>query len=63
MADFFTNNVMLIDGLKRGNASAYSILMKKYNQKLCVYAFSLTKDYGKAEDIVQEVFINIWYKR
>ena len=63
MADFFTNNVMLIDGLKRGNASAYSILVKKYNQKLCVYAFSLTKDYGKAEDIVQEVFINIWYKR
>lgn len=63
MDGFSINNLILIDGLKRGKGEAYSYLVEKYHQKLCVYAFTLTHDHDKAEDIVQNVYLNIWQKR
>jgi RNA polymerase sigma-70 factor (ECF subfamily) len=53
----------LINALKKGDAKAYTFLVNQYHHKLCVYAFSLTKDHNLSEDIVQNVFMSIWNKK
>lgn len=63
MADFSTDNASLIKALKIGKTEAYTFLVEQYNQKLCVYAFSLSHDHNLAEDIVQNVFIRVWQQR
>lgn len=59
----FTNNIILIRQLKKGNEKAYSFLLNYHHHPLCVYADSLIKDKGLAEDIVQNVFVRVWEKR
>ena len=59
----YDNNNLLISGLKKGDAEAYSYLVDTYNLRLCVYANSLINDKAQAEDIVQNVFMKIWEKR
>lgn len=54
------DNISLINGLKKGDSRAYSLLVVTYHNKLCVYAYQLTNDRDYAKDIVQNVFINIW---
>ncbi|WP_179333184.1 RNA polymerase sigma factor [Winogradskyella costae] len=63
MLDFSRDNTKLIEALKSGNTNAYTFLVKQYNQKLCVYAFSLSHDHDLAQDIVQNVFIRTWQQR
>lgn len=53
----------LINAVKKGDAKAYTQLVNQYHHKLCVYAFSLTKDHNLSEDIVQNVFMSIWNKK
>lgn len=57
------NNNILIENLIEGNESTYAYIMDEYYSKLCVYAQGLTRDKFKAEDIVQNVFLKVWYKR
>lgn len=54
------DNISLINGLKKGDSKAYSLLVDTYHNKLCVYAYQLTNDRDYAKDVVQNVFINIW---
>lgn len=63
MVDYLTDNAALIQGLKNGKTEAYTFLVEQYNQKLCVYAFSLSQDHNLAQDIVQNVFIRVWQQR
>jgi len=58
-----SNNTFLISALKNGEAVAYTFLLKKYHNKLCIYAYTLTNDYDLSEDIVQNVFMGIWNTR
>ncbi|MCM4169381.1 ECF RNA polymerase sigma-E factor [Arenibacter antarcticus] len=57
------NDFTLLNALKKGDVKAYTVLVNNYHHKLCVYAFSLTNDSDLSEDIVQNVFMNIWRKR
>jgi RNA polymerase sigma-70 factor (ECF subfamily) len=59
----FTKNITLAKQLSLGNTKAYDFLMDTYYKNLCRYAFTLTHDKGKAEDIVQNVFVKIWVNR
>ncbi|HAH56272.1 MAG TPA: RNA polymerase sigma-70 factor [Flavobacterium sp.] len=59
----FIKDIDLIDALKKGDEKAYTFLVNQYHHKLCVYAFSLTKDHDLSEDIVQNVFLSIWKKK
>ena len=59
----FKNQSLLIEGLKKGNESAYVHLVECYHNRLCVYSNSLIKDDLMAEDIVQNVFVQVWEKR
>ncbi len=63
MVSEFSDNVFLINQLKQGNERAYAYLVDAYHHRLCVYANSLVADKGRAEDIVQNVFIRTWEQR
>lgn len=53
----------LVNGLRRGNRSAFHELYCVYHQDIYAYAISLLKSKHLAEDLLQEVFIKIWEKR
>lgn len=59
----YRDDITLIRALKNEDSKAYAFLLNNYHHKLCVYAFSFTNDHDASEDIVQNVFIQIWKKR
>ncbi len=59
----FTNNFYLAEQMRIGNCKAYDFLMNSFYQKLCAYAYTLSHDHGIAEDIVQNVFVEVWLNR
>lgn len=59
----FSNNKTLIKHLRKGDEDAFVYLMEINHKKLCVYAKSLCRDIYLAEDIVQNVFLNVWERR
>jgi len=59
----FSNNKILVDGLKKGQEKAYMFLLDTYHRKLHAYALSLIDDSSKADDIVQNVFLKTWQHR
>ncbi|MDO6518096.1 RNA polymerase sigma factor [Zobellia uliginosa] len=63
MYKHFSNQSLLIQGLKQGDEEAYTYLVENYHNRLCAYANSLIRDDLLAEDIVQNVFVQIWEKR
>jgi RNA polymerase sigma-70 factor (ECF subfamily) len=61
MQDFDDNELLLL--LKKGSLEAYEILFEKYYKLLCLQAAILLADEAEAEDLVQELFIEIWDKK
>jgi len=45
------------------NYNKFEQLFNEYYSELCRFAISFVKDNDSAEDIVQQVFINLWNKR
>jgi len=46
--------------IREGDIKAFEKVFKGYYQMLCEYACSFTKDSDFAEELVQEVFYNLW---
>ncbi len=59
----YIKDIDLITALKKGESKSYRFLVEFYHHKLCLYASGLTNDSNLAEDIVQNVFFNIWRQR
>lgn len=57
------NNIFIINSLKNGNKAIFEQLYSEYYQKLCAYLINYTQDRFIVEDIVQDVFLNLWTKR
>ncbi len=53
----------LMQRIKAGESLAYDTLFKKYYAYLCMVVFRMTQDKNEAEDVVQEVMLEIWRKR
>ena len=53
----------LIDGIKEDDKIAYERLFKLYYSDLCKFCFRYVRDEVVSEEVVQEVFINIWDRR
>ena len=53
----------LLKELKNNNPKAIDFLFDKYYQLLCQRCVQIINDPKYAEDIVQELFINLWNKR
>jgi RNA polymerase sigma-70 factor (family 1) len=52
-----------LDSFRRGEEEGFSWVFEKYYRTLCYYALRFTSDKQWVEDVVQEVFINLWNKR
>lgn len=46
-----------------GDVNAFEMIFKSYYPVLCNYAYTYLKDKEEAEEIVQNVFLNVWEKR
>jgi RNA polymerase sigma-70 factor (ECF subfamily) len=49
--------------IKTGDKKSFELLFKAYYQSLCFYAMKFLGNNNEAEEVVQDVFINIWEKR
>lgn len=59
----FMNEVSwLVEKIRQGDRNAFNELYKKYYISLCSYA-SLLLEKDEVEDVVQDVFLNIWVHR
>lgn len=49
--------------LKKGSEKAFDHLFRKYSYKIYLNAIELNLDHSEAEEVVQEVFLQIWKNR
>ncbi|MFS4455677.1 RNA polymerase sigma factor [Maribacter sp. 2304DJ31-5] len=63
MSSEFESTNDLIVHLRNGDENAYIHLIKTHHKMLLSYATSLTNDYSKAQDVVQNVYLDIWKDR
>ena len=52
----------LIDLLMKNDRSAFTEIYNRYWKKLFIYAFKIFEDELICEDIIQEVFLDLWIK-
>ena len=55
-----TQEIILLHAFKRGEVTAFEAVFKRYFKQLRLEAYLLLKDQKDAEDLVQELFIDIW---
>jgi RNA polymerase sigma-70 factor (ECF subfamily) len=54
---------LCIKNLKKGDVLSFDDIFKKYNKKVYSFALSYLKNREEAQDVVQEVFMNLWRYR
>lgn len=54
---------LLVDMFKEGNEKALELIFVKYYATLCDYTAFIVKNDSLAEEIVSDVFVNLWHKR
>jgi RNA polymerase sigma-70 factor (ECF subfamily) len=52
-----------IFNIRQGDEQSFELFFKNNYQRLCSYAYTFLKDTDDAEDIVQQIFVNMWEKR
>lgn len=55
-----TSDAFLYDRVREADKQAFDQLFEKYWERLFLYAFKLLQDQDQAEDVVQEVFVQLW---
>ena len=56
-------NKRIIGKLKSAEEQAFELLFRKYYARLCGFANKFLYDPDESEEIVQEVFFNVWRKK
>lgn len=59
----YDNEQQLLSSLSRGNEEVLTIIYRKYWDRLFLSAYNVLKDKEACEDIVQEIFIQLWQKK
>ncbi|WP_321479570.1 sigma-70 family RNA polymerase sigma factor [uncultured Bacteroides sp.] len=54
---------MILEKLKSGDQNALKSLFDAYYSVLCIYSVQITESLHQSEDIVQELFIELWEKK
>lgn len=57
------NDEELMHEIKEGNMFAFDMLYRKYSKRIFNFAFSILKTVEESENIVQDVFLNLWENR
>jgi RNA polymerase sigma-70 factor (ECF subfamily) len=63
MLDHYTDNVLLLKSLSNRDLKAFEYLYHDTRNRLYVLAFSILQDEEAARDLVQDLFIDLWYFR
>ncbi len=62
--DYMPGNSILIRflmiAIRNNDYISYNKLFDRYYGRLCQYVYSLLMDRNDAEDVVQELFLNLW---
>jgi len=53
----------IVNKIKQGNIRVFEKVFRELYSPLCGYANKIINDHDKAEEIVQEIFYNIWKKK
>lgn len=53
----------LLLGIRNDNMVSFDTLYRKYSRKIFKFAFSMLKSVEDSENIVQDVFLNLWLNR
>src|SRR5215210_9354047 len=48
----------LVSAARRGDDRAFEELYARYQRRIAAYVYGMVKDYGRAEDITQDVFVS-----
>ncbi|UBZ14989.1 RNA polymerase sigma-70 factor [Flagellimonas marinaquae] len=56
-------DIFILNALKKGDKKVFEKLYSSYYQKLCSFLLSYCQDHEIIEDVVQDVFLNLWDKR
>ena len=59
----YLDDKLVIKNLKEGDVLSFDNIFKKYNKKVYYFALSYLKNKEEAEDVVQDVFMNLWKYR
>jgi RNA polymerase sigma-70 factor (ECF subfamily) len=59
----YLDDKLIIKNLKEGDVLSFDHIFKKYHKKVYYFAISYLKNKEEAEDVVQEVFMNLWKYR
>ena len=51
----------LLQMLKNGDEEVIKLIFEKYYEGLCLYAENIIKEHQPAEEIVEDIFIHLWY--
>jgi RNA polymerase sigma-70 factor (family 1) len=54
------NEALLVEQLKKGSKEAFTLLYLHYSPQLFYNLLSLVKDTSTAEELIQEIFTDIW---
>jgi len=56
----YLDDKIIVENLKKGDVLSFDNIFKKYNKKVYYFALSYLKNKEEAQDVVQEVFMNLW---
>ena len=51
----------LVRRSQEGDKSAFALLVRRYNTKVCSLAYSFTRDAVLADDLAQDIFLKAWF--
>lgn len=57
------NDHLLFEGIKKSDCKSFESLFSVYYDPLCNFAYLFVQDRRIAEEVVSDVFLNIWNKR
>ena len=63
MLDNYSNNAILLKALSRRDLKAFEFLYQHSRNRLYVLALSILSDEDAARDLIQDLFIDLWYFR
>lgn len=63
MSDKYSDNILLLEGLYRNDLKAFEYLYFHSRNRLYVLALSILHNEDIARDLVQDLFIDLWYFR
>jgi RNA polymerase sigma factor (sigma-70 family) len=57
-AEANTTDEQLVAAVRRGDDRAFEQLYERYQRRVAAYVYGMVKDYGRAEDLTQEIFVS-----